>query len=216
MALLLSIEGNIGSGKSTLVEHLRKKFVNNKDVCFLDEPVSEWEKIKDENGSTVLEKYYKDQSKYAFAFQTMAYISRLVPLRNALKQNYKVIITERCVYTDKHVFAKMLYDECKMEHIEHQIYNSWFKEFVHEIPHPNIVYVKTDPITAKERVEKRARNGENIPLEYLKNCHSYHENWMNTLPTNQILVIDGNIDANENTQQPQLWVNAVENFIQNI
>ena len=143
----------------------------------------------------------------------MAYISRLVPLRNALKKNYKLIITERCVYTDKNVFAKMLYDEHKMEVIEYQIYNNWFNEFMNELPNPHIVYVRTIPETAKMRVEKRARNGEIIPIEYLKNCHKYHEEWLSTIPIENILVLDGEIDTTTHTDQPNLWINIIERFV---
>jgi len=239
MTLLLSIEGNIGSGKSTLVHKLREKYANNKDICFLDEPVSEWEKIQDSQGKSMLEKYYGNQEKYAFAFQMMAYISRLAPLRKALKQNYKVIITERSVYTDKMVFAKMLYDDKKIEDVEYQIYVKWFSEFLDDIPTPHIVYVQTNPEIAKTRVDKRARKGETIPLEYLKNCHKYHENWLidnshrnmflwccdevETLmkETNPeilkkyLLTLDGNIDITVNTKQPDLWIELINNFINN-
>ena len=99
--IIVSIEGNIGSGKSTLLANLRTYYENNCDVIFLKEPVDEWEKIKDENGTTILEKFYGDQNKYSFPFQMMAYVSRLKVLRDALKgidrtQNrHIVIITER-------------------------------------------------------------------------------------------------------------------------
>ena len=84
---ILSIEGNIGSGKSTLLENLRSHYENNPDVIFLKEPVDEWATIQDENGITMLEKFYKDQTKYSFAFQMMAYISRL----NNLKKTVEMI-----------------------------------------------------------------------------------------------------------------------------
>lgn len=38
---IISIEGNVGSGKSTLVEALRKAYANDKRVCLLQEPVGE-------------------------------------------------------------------------------------------------------------------------------------------------------------------------------
>ena len=41
------------------------------------------------------------------------------------------------------------------------------------------IYIHTDPNIAYERVNKRNRQGENIPLEYLKNCHNYHNEWLN-------------------------------------
>ena len=72
--VIISIEGNIGSGKSTLLEQLRTKYKNNKQIVFINEPVDEWDTIKDEDGQTILSKFYKNQSKYAFSFQMMAYI----------------------------------------------------------------------------------------------------------------------------------------------
>ena len=67
---IISIEGNIGSGKSTLVEELRKKFGNNEKVCFLQEPVDIWNTIKDKDGNTMIAKFYADTKKYSFAFGT--------------------------------------------------------------------------------------------------------------------------------------------------
>ena len=116
MFKIVSIEGNIGSGKSTLLANLRNNYKDDANIVFLKEPVDEWEKITDENGVTILEKFYADQEKYSFSFQMMAYVSRLKVLRDELK-NIKfsedkktIIITERSLHTDKMVFAKMLYD----------------------------------------------------------------------------------------------------------
>ena len=71
---IVSIEGNIGSGKSTLLETLKSIFKENSNVLFLREPVDEWEKIKDKDGNTMLQKFYANQQEYSFAFQMMAYI----------------------------------------------------------------------------------------------------------------------------------------------
>jgi deoxycitidine kinase/deoxyguanosine kinase len=65
---LISIEGNIGAGKSTLIETLKTRFPN---VVFVDEPVDVWSTVTDKDGTTILEKYYADQKRYAFAFQMM-------------------------------------------------------------------------------------------------------------------------------------------------
>ena len=42
--MIITIEGNIGSGKSTIINYL--KTINNKDIVFIDEPVNEWLNIK--------------------------------------------------------------------------------------------------------------------------------------------------------------------------
>ena len=66
---IVSIEGNIGSGKSTLLETLKTIFKENGNIVFLREPVDEWEKIKDKDGNTMLQKFYANQQEYSFAFQ---------------------------------------------------------------------------------------------------------------------------------------------------
>ena len=214
--ILLSVEGNIGSGKSTLVENLRRKFGNLQDICFLDEPVDEWEKIKDSEDKTMLEKYYADQEKYAFSFQMMAYISRLVRLRHAVRNNYRVIVTERSVFTDKMVFAAMLHDSGKIEDVNYAIYTRWFDEFLQDVPPIRLVYVKTDPEVAKQRVDSRARQGETIPLEYLQNCHDYHQRWLHPKEKaldHQMLTIDGNIDIIKNPKAVDEWISEIDAFM---
>ena len=215
--ILLSVEGNIGSGKSTLVGNLRRKFGDVDDICFLDEPVDEWEQIKDADGKTMLEKYYADQEKYAFSFQMMAYISRLARLRDAMRQNYRVIVTERNVFTDKMVFAAMLHDTKKIEDVNYAIYLKWFDEFLQDVPPVRLVYVRTDPEVAKARVDSRARQGESIPLGYLRDCHKYHERWLKpgdvAAGTHQMLVIDGNTDIIKEPKAVEEWIGDIDAFM---
>ena len=66
---IISLEGNIGSGKSTLLEVLRKMHSNDSSICFIDEPLSIWNQIKDSSGETILEKYYADQKNMHFRFK---------------------------------------------------------------------------------------------------------------------------------------------------
>ena len=113
MVILATVQGNIGSGKSTLIQYLRDMYKDgDKKVCFLQEPVDEWNTIKDSSGTTMLELFYGDQGRYAFGFQMMAYITRITQLRKATEQygGRCIIITERSIETDRQVFAKMLYE----------------------------------------------------------------------------------------------------------
>ena len=176
-AIIISIDGNIGSGKSTLYTDLQDYYKENEDIGFCPEPVDSWTTIVDEKGVPILTNLYSDTKKYAFRFQMMAYISRLHLLRLKIKENkYKVIISERSVSTDRNVFAKMLFDDGLIELDEYTIYNKWFDEFLDDLKLGGIIYVKADSEVCNERVKIRSREGENIPLEYLKKCHCYHEN----------------------------------------
>ena len=221
----ISIEGNIGSGKSTLLANLREHYKNNDNVIFLKEPVDEWAKIKDINGTTILEKFYADQEKYSFSFQMMAYVSRIKVLRDTLKEKnigqdkkHYIIITERSLYTDKMVFAKMLYDSGKIEDVNYQIYLNWFDTFSGEFPVHKVIYVKATPEKCYERIAKRSREGEeNIPLEYLTACSLYHDNMLDKSTDSCVcyeqLILDGNIDIYENKTQVNEWIQEIEQYI---
>jgi deoxyadenosine/deoxycytidine kinase len=115
MAFIISIEGNIGSGKTTLLSMLQNELGTymgrSRPVVYVKEPVAEWESIKDEAGMSMLDHLYKDSKTHAFAFQMMAYITRLRSLREAKKAHPgAILVTERCLQTDCNVFAKMLND----------------------------------------------------------------------------------------------------------
>lgn len=211
---IISIEGNIGSGKSTLFEKLKIHFANNKKIIFVREPVDIWESIQDENGTTILEKFYQDQIKYSFSFQIIAYISRINLLKETIKQNPGVtIITERSLYTDKMVFAKMLYDTHKIEYINYQIYLNLFDTFKNDFNVNNLIYIKTDPDICYNRILKRARNGENnISLDYLQLCDTYHNNMVDILECDKI-VLNGNVDIYENTSQLNDWICQIQDII---
>ncbi len=215
MTTIVSIEGNIGSGKSTLLASLKAKYAGDPTICFLDEPIGVWNTITDSQGVTILEKYYANQPKYAFSFQMMAYISRISAMRTALKQNYRLIISERSVYTDSAVFAKMLFDDKKIEDIEYAIYMKWVDEFIADFPPVRFIYVQAEPSVSLERVGIRNRQGEVIPLAYLQNCHTYHEEWLlkrNTLP---LLLLDANMDVKKDTNLLDRWLLDIAQFIAN-
>jgi deoxyguanosine kinase len=198
-AVIVSFDGNIGSGKSTTCieyeqyikermtmglaegeETLFPTITSFKDeICFLDEPVDQWNKVCDRDGVNILTNLYKNIRENAFKFQMMAYISRLALLRNALKNpKIKLIITERSVETDRNVFAKMLYDVGDISHDEFQIYTMWFDEFLADVQLSGIVYINASPSVCIERIKQRSRPGEIIQSDYIQRCHEYHENWI--------------------------------------
>jgi deoxyadenosine/deoxycytidine kinase len=218
---VITIEGNIGSGKSTLLENLKQEFSSDASIIFMKEPVDEWEEIKDANGNTMLQKFYENQEKYSFPFQMMAYISRLKLLKETI-ENYPnaTIITERSLYTDKYVFAKMLYETNNIEDVNYQIYCKWFDTFVKDYPITGIIYVKADPNICHDRIAKRSRVGEsNIPLDYLISCDKYHDDMLdieNQLMSKNQVVLDGNVDIFENKDVLNIWTQNIKDFIRKL
>lgn len=198
--MIFSVEGNIGSGKSTFCNYIRENFTeynlkDNRKIYFLDEPVSDWEGIKNSEGN-LLENFYKYPDKYGFCLQMAAYISRLVKLKEILKviESNDIIIMERSVFSDYMIFARMLYETNKINEIEYQVYKKWFYYFIEGVPDIIFIYIKTDFENCYNRVIKRGRKGENnISKEYLQTCEKYHEQWLNEKTSK--IVLDGNKDT---------------------
>lgn len=224
--VIISIEGNIGSGKTTFVNLVKDYFTSgvmkikkskniNKDlpIIFLEEPVEVWNEVKDDKGNTILSLFYENQKKWSFCFQMMAYISRLSILKKTIN-NYPdaIIITERSVLTDKYVFAQMLYDQKMINEVEFQIYLKWFNEFISEINIENIIYLNTDPKKCNERILKRNREGETISFDYLFKCHEYHKILCSQFKNK--LEINSNEDLNNEINLH--WITQVSNFIEDI
>lgn len=218
--VIISIEGNIGSGKTTILENLEKRLEQNKSILFLREPLDVWESVKDsQTGENILQKFYADPDKYAFAFQVMAYATRLSMVRESIKGGngqYKAIVIERSLAADKRIFAKMLYDDGKIDDVCYQIYQKFYKEFSDEVGLNGIVYIDADAEVCKKRVQKRSRQGEDgIPLEYLQKCKKYHDEWMSDEPmalkikTNQ----DVTYDPADSSDQGNKWIEQITRYI---
>ena len=214
---VFSIEGNIGVGKSTMVERIKKYLgdeINGKKIIYQQEPVDQWQSIKDKKGEDILTKFYRDQDKYAFSFQMMAYISRQALLMEAVENNPgSIIITERCIHTDKHVFAKMLYEDGKIEDVNYIIYNKWFDTFSQKYKYAGHIYLRASPEVCHKRVLKRSRAGEEIPLEYLTNCHDNHDNWLAYAKNTILLQVED--DMNDAVDKYNDISSKIKQYIEN-
>jgi deoxyadenosine/deoxycytidine kinase len=175
---IISLEGNIGAGKSTLLLELATRLPEG--WLFLEEPVDVWEKFRDADGKTMLQKFYDDPNKYAFAFQIMAYTTRRKALDELMSRNPVGIICERSLEADHQVFAKMLRDDCCLEPVLYDIYVAHHdNDAVTRLN--DIIYLDVDVDTCLQRIYQRDRQGEaNVSREYLAKCEAYYASWFKT------------------------------------
>jgi deoxyadenosine/deoxycytidine kinase len=182
--VLVSLEGSIGSGKSTLINALKER---HSDWHFIDEPVGTWQALKNEAGEDLLQVFYKDIKRYSYTFQNCALLSRAINIQKKIEAwraggslGSCVFVTERCLETDYHVFAQMLRDDGMLDAMEWDLYKMWYN-YIKETSTPltGIVYVNTPPDICAERITQRGRVGEDkISAEYLANLDKYQREWL--------------------------------------
>jgi deoxyadenosine/deoxycytidine kinase len=190
--IIISIEGNIGVGKSSFIELLKKNLSEEK-YEFISEPVDEWLNLKDNEGKNLLQTFYEDKKRWGYTFQNIAYLTRMNKLIDAIQNSKKeFIVLDRSLSADLNTFTKMLYDEGSINELEWRAYNMWndffYQRFGKGIRHL-IVYLRCEPETSYCRSKLRNRDEEKeIPLEYFQRLHQYHEDWL--MKRNEVLILD--------------------------
>jgi deoxyadenosine/deoxycytidine kinase len=110
---VIVISGNIGAGKSTLIDKL-----NN--VHVLPETVDEWDNIEGRDGEHIkyFQEYLENPERYAEGMQIITHTSKINSLLKMIKNisdnDSKIIITERFITDNFYVFSKSLHDEKKL------------------------------------------------------------------------------------------------------
>lgn len=190
---LISLEGNIGAGKTTVLDKMRERFPT---WIAIDEPVETWFTIKNEKGESMLEVFYKDRKRWSYTFQNCALITRYQNIEKAINDarikhfndgGVHVFLTERCLDTDYHVFTKMLKDEGSIDKLELDLYHRLLCQLRSTAtPLSAILHVNTSPTSCADRIRKRGRSGEDaITLDYLTALDQHQMKWLKetTIPT---------------------------------
>lgn len=193
--ILLCIEGLIGAGKTTLCNELKEYIgslnIGNMRVKILTEPVDYWRELG------LLERFYKDQTRWAFTFQLTALVTKCIELMK-LDDN-TIYIIERSPYTDLNCFAKLCNMSGSLDDMEMSIYKLYFEYFISQIETKcsiQFIYLKTSPKICMERIEKRNRIEEkSIPIEYLVSLETLHNEWL----LNNSIILNGNDNISDST-----------------
>lgn len=173
----ISIEANIGAGKTTLIQRLGA--ADALGIPIYLEPVEEWREW--------LQLFYTDPLRWGLTFNLNALMSfTRVP-------SSEKILVERSPVSCHHVFTALQHASGHMNDLEYALFKKIYDSVAWT---PDIVvYLKTDPSVCHERMRKRDRESERgVSLEYLEAIHERHEALMATANKRPI-VIDGNQDA---------------------
>jgi len=196
------VEGNIGSGKTTFLQPFMKH-KNLVEVC--PEPVEKWQNLQ---GHNLLQKLYEDPKRWAFLFQT--YIQLTMLQEHNKPCNAPVKIMERSLLSARYCFIENLFETGTMCESEYLVLSEWFNYLVSspqlDFHVDRIIYLRTDPEVAYERIRKRNRTEENtIPFQLVKDLHQLHEDWLvhrtKITPKAPVTIIDANGDYKDLSPQ---------------
>lgn len=212
------IEGNIGAGKSTFLSLIEQEL----PVQVVYEPHQKWQDVG--AGDNLLEKFYSDTPRWAYTFQSYAFITRIMEQMKKAKENkHGTQVLERSVYSDRYCFAKNCFESGTMSALEWKLYQEWFEWLiVNYAPKPTgFIYLKTDPDICFARLTKRAREEEvGVSLEYLQSLHNKHEAWLldkhevaSYLHDVPVLVLDCNKEFENDKEQMKKHRDAIISFI---
>ncbi|CAL8094805.1 unnamed protein product [Orchesella dallaii] len=188
--ITVSVDGNISSGKSTLVSNLKELFP--KDFSFQVELVPEpLEKWTDLQGHNLLGMFYDDPVKNNFMFQHYVQLTRLIETIKKPKEvkgtdlegshHGTVRIMERSLQNNRYCFTELARREGRLQPEEFAVLSEWHKwmEEHFDLNLDLIIYLRTSPETVFNRMQQRGREEESsVPLNYLKNLHEAYEDWL--------------------------------------
>ncbi|AGE53569.1 kinase protein [Acanthocystis turfacea Chlorella virus GM0701.1] len=152
--VVISIEGLMGTGKSTVLAALKER-----GFKVVTEPVKKW---------TFLQKFYDDPRKYSLALQ----IQILLTFAEQEFPEDEVVFVERSPAVSRYVFANMLRSEGLMTDEATNVYSELYEKL--ELWKPDgYIFLDAPVDTCLKRQESRG-DSYNITRQYMTNLEKYY------------------------------------------
>lgn len=196
----IGIIGNIGAGKSTLIDFAARSPYKEKLLSFFPALAENGEVLSFEEqfNEEVLDAFYKDPKSNAFMAQIEFFNGRL-RRQEKIQRTTGVILEDRTIFEDYHVFGKAQYHFGSMSRPEFICYQDTFKLMTRHIKEPDLyIYLKADSDTLLARINKRGRDSEKlIERDYLEVLNKLYNEFIDLHISAPVITINIE-DYNEN------------------
>ena len=174
----IAIAGNIGSGKSSLLEFLTSTY----DVAPFYEP---------NDANPYLPDFYRDMKRWAFQSQ-LFFLSNKFRIHREADRVSGVVVQDRTIFEDAEIFATALHQMRKIDQRDWQTYWEFYQTILDAIQPPDVmIYLRCSIRTLRRRIRLRGRRMEqDIPLSYLKRLNALYENWIENYQMGEVMVLD--------------------------
>ena len=199
MKKYIAMAGNIGVGKSTLVNMLCERL---KWEAFY-EPVAE---------NPYLTDFYREMSTWSFHSQIFFMAHRL-QIQKDLIHYPGSVIQDRSIYEDAEIFARSLFLQNYLAKRDYDTYRTMYETITEFIPAPNLViYLRASVDTLQHRITLRNRDYEKtISRDYLTNLNVLYEEWIAHFNLCPVLTVPADdLDYVANPRHFDLIVSKVE------
>jgi deoxyadenosine/deoxycytidine kinase len=174
----VTIAGNIGVGKSTLVGILAEEFGW--------QPY--YELVADH---PYLDDYYADRERWGFHSQIW-FLSQRYEQHLEIADTPISVCQDRSIYEDYEVFVKGLLEQGIVTHRDFRTYRRLFQALVQSVTPPTLlIYLRASIPTLLSRIQGRSRSYEQaIPEAYLEQLNRRYEEWLRRFELCPILTIE--------------------------
>jgi len=197
----ITIEGNIGAGKTTL-SHLLARHFNARLVLeeFADNPF--------------LPKFYENPKLYAFPLELFFMAERFKQLKDLIQQKdlFQTVTISDYLFTKCLLFAKV-----NLPEDEFRLYQRLFEIIHQQLLQPDLlIYLHTPIDKLQQNIKKRKRPYEqNIPDEYLYNIQETYTHYIRQHNLKTLFIDASNADFLGNEAHLQAVIEALENDYEN-
>ncbi|MEA3333128.1 MAG: deoxynucleoside kinase [Pseudomonadota bacterium] len=174
----IAVAGNIGSGKSRLIEFLCTSY-----------PLVPVRNIKDEN--PYLTDFYLEMSRWSFHSQIFILAKKFQYFQKLAKTSHSVI-QNRTLYEDAEIFARNLYQTGNMSETDFRTYYDFYQSISSVLPAPDLlIYLHSSVGASRKRLQAYSDPHENsISNTYLKRLNRLYVNWIADYDLSEVIIID--------------------------
>jgi deoxyadenosine/deoxycytidine kinase len=179
---VIAVAGNMGAGKSSLVEWLRQQF----GMTPFFEP-------NDDN--PYLEDFYADMPRWAYNSQ-LWFLIRRFQIHRAIDDSSatvtRPIVQDRTIYEDAEIFAAQLHRMGYIDDRDWASYGDMYDTLRRQLRPPDLmIYLRCPLKTLVKRIAKRGRDFEKaVPRAYLASLEKLYEAWLEGYDSSPKLVVE--------------------------
>ena len=175
---LIAVAGNIGVGKTSLVEYLTTEY----NFVPVYEPFA---------ANPYLDDFYDDMRTWAFRSQ-LWFLATKFRLHLTLEAADGTLVQDRSIYEDAEIFATYLHRTKFISDRDFDTYSRLYESMKVSLEPPDLmIYLRCSVRSIRKRVKQRGRASEqDIPTSYLRSLNTLYEEWIERWDDSPVLVWD--------------------------